>query len=267
MHFSFAALALLAGSALVQAQKTCGTKDASPNLVAEAQKFGRINAFRAQALKNTPKEDQDPKGTRTLKVKTYVHNIYVNRTVAGGWIPNADMEKQVRHMNEHFESTGITFDLRRVIHTKNPKWATYSIYDNPEVELEMKKSIRRGDYADLNIYLRPLGDGLLGFCYFPDDVAPDSDEFWYDGCEVLHTTIPDGSEFPYDEGKTATHEVGHWLGLFHTFQGGCDGGDEVADTPAQRSPTNGCPVGKDTCTGPKYPGADPIHNYMDYSYE
>ncbi|KAF9022605.1 hypothetical protein BDZ89DRAFT_1093230 [Hymenopellis radicata] len=111
---------------------------------------------------------------------------------------------------------------------------------------------RRGGASTLNIY-------SVGFDYAgnPSD----------DGIVILHSSLPGGTTRNYNEGQNATHEVGHWVGLYHTFQGGCFGsGDEVADTPAEGTPTSGCPKNKDTCI--LAPGVDPIrdhYNYMDYS--
>ncbi|MEM7309102.1 MAG: zinc metalloprotease [Planctomycetota bacterium] len=72
---------------------------------------------------------------------------------------------------------------------------------------------------------------------------------------------------PFDKGRTATHEVGHYLGLEHTFSGGCGSasacyttGDLLCDTNPEASDTFGCPPSKSSCGSP-----DPIHNYMDYS--
>ena len=130
----------------------------------------------------------------------------------------------------------------------------------------MKNALRQGGPNALNLCSTTAG-AYLGWAYLPDIVTKPG-QAHLDGVVIDWESIP-GTSTTYadrfDEGKTATHEVGHWLDLEHTFYGGCSAkGDFVDDTPPQKTPTSGCPEGKDTCSAP---GLDPIHNHMDYSYD
>ena len=128
----------------------------------------------------------------------------------------------------------------------------------------MKSALKEGDAADLNIYSNS-GGGYLGFAYYPS-ITTSNQYGVLDGVVVHYGSLPGGYIPNYNLGYTATHEVGHYLGLPHTFEQGCIGhGDYVDDTPYMSVPTSGCPAGKDTCT--RGTGLDPIHNYMDYSYD
>ncbi|KAK2758679.1 hypothetical protein FQN54_003369 [Arachnomyces sp. PD_36] len=195
----------------------------------------------------------------TIEIDTYFHVVASDEAESSNTTDQM-LNDQIDVLNTSYEPHGIQFNLVNISRTVDANWAVDG------AELDMKKSLRQGGYDSLNVYYMKEIGGNLGYCYFPDDIEEGSPDFIRDGCSVLATTVPGGSTDQYNLGGTTTHEVGHFLGLFHTFQGGCSGaGDEVADTPAQSSPSSGCPTNRDSCPGQE--GADPIHNYMDYSID
>jgi Pregnancy-associated plasma protein-A len=80
------------------------------------------------------------------------------------------------------------------------------------------------------------GGGFLGRAYFPRDVTDSTGRSYLDGLVVATGSLPRGDIPTYDLGFTATHEVGHWIGLYHTFQNGCSAiGDRIDEFTAQQS--------------------------------
>ncbi|MBG6136803.1 zinc metalloprotease [Longispora fulva] len=193
----------------------------------------------------------------TVTVPTIVHVIMKDTTRAGGNMPDAMITDQITVMNQAFASHGFQFTLTKTTRTVNSRW--YDM-DKRSAESAAKKALHEGGMGTLNLYVTGLGTNL-GYAYLPG-TAP---SLAYDGVVILNESIPGGTAVNYNEGDSATHETGHWLGLYHTFDGGCAApGDYVDDTPAEASSASGCPAGRDTCTST---GVDPIHNFMDYSYD
>ena len=185
------------------------------------------------------------------------HVIYrTRRGQEEGNIPDSMINAQIDVLNNAFAGTGFSFFLASVDRTENRRW--YTRCDSQDNQ--MKSALAIDPANNLNIYTcRPSG-GILGYAYLPSSF-PESD--YRHGVVLLDESLPGGSAAPYNLGDTGTHEVGHYLGLDHTFANGCSSpGDQVADTPAEASPAYGCPVGRDTCSSA---GVDPIFNYMDYT--
>jgi pregnancy-associated plasma protein-A len=201
----------------------------------------------------------------TATVLVWFHVITDGST---GYLSLNDLRAQVRVLNNTFggreggADTGFTFVLAGYDYTDNAKWFQMQ---GSGIEKEIKKTLKVGGDNTLNVYTN-TANIYLGWAYLPS--ITDSNQAYLDGIVVDWASFPHVSDQyldRYDEGETLTHEVGHWLNLEHTFFNGCNKeGDFVDDTPAEKTATSGCPAGKDTCPAP---GDDPIHNYMDYSYD
>lgn len=215
-------------------------------------------ALKSANSKGMPGGSVSPPATATT-INVYFHLI--TDASGKGNVPDTMILNQMQVLNTAYTGTVFSYNLVGTDITANNSW--YIAGPGSSAEKEMKAALRKGTADDLNIYANNMGGGLLGWATFPSSYASNP---LMDGIVILTESMPGGSAAPYNEGDTATHEVGHWLGLYHTFQGGCNGsGDFVADTAAERSPAYGCPTNRDSCTTIKTPGLDPITNFMDYT--
>jgi hypothetical protein len=196
-------------------------------------------------------------------IPVYFHVITDGST---GYLSKATVKAQINVLNRAYAggyggvNTGFQFTLKQTTYTDNAAWFAQETF---AAEVAMKEALQAGDATTLNLY-STSGGGFLGWAYYPKIVTSQKYDV-LDGTLIHYGSVPGGPITNFNLGHTATHEVGHWLGLAHTFEQGCQGhGDYVDDTPAMSIPTSGCPSGKDTCPEP---GLDPIHNYMDYSYD
>ncbi|KAI9750192.1 MAG: hypothetical protein M1815_001941 [Lichina confinis] len=254
----------------------CGTPDPGPEVMSmlsalheadlASAKGGSTLRLGSAASRARGRVEHERRQVQQLQIDTYLHLVTSADQLES--VTAYQMQRQFDRLSGSFARYGIFFDLKAVTRTVNDTWAAGSD------ERVMKRALRRGTYAALNIYFQTsLENEALGSCSVPGPLssaaASNPSLYALDGCTVAAGTVPGGDLYGYDEGQTAVHETGHWLGLLHVFQGySCGGnGDFILDTPSQSQSTDGCPTNppKDSC--PNQPGIDLIHNFMDYSFD
>jgi len=229
----------------------CGVRDLS------AEEFKAAEEHRHVTLKGLGVNAPMVNGST---IGVYVHVI--TNTNGEGALSSETINSQIDVLNAAY-APNWKFTLKGTDTTANDSW--YTMAPGKPAETQAKTALRLGNADDLNFYTANIGGGLLGWATFPKDYQKSPS---MDGVVILTSSLPGGSATNYNEGDTGTHEVGHWMGLYHTFQGGCfqiGGGDGVDDTPAEKEANYGCPGVVDSC--PSNPGNDPTDNFMDYVYD
>jgi pregnancy-associated plasma protein-A len=197
-----------------------------------------------------------------VDVRVFVH---VLRTPAHGGVPRSRIRSQLHVLNGAFAGrespysakSPFRFLVAGVDVSTNRAW--YRMDEGTLAEQHAKRALHRGTADDLNLYIGANAAGVLGWGTQPTAYGAQPR---LDGVVIARHTLPGGRYGRYSAGDDAVHETGHWLGLYHTFEGGCSGrGDRVADTPAEARPSYSCHLDRDTCASP---GDDPVHNFMDY---
>ncbi|KAG8686013.1 hypothetical protein FRC08_012785 [Ceratobasidium sp. 394] len=245
-----AAVAVALPNNATSVPRACGTHLSDSAIVAAEAHFA--------AHKLSPRTDG---GAYNQTIPVYWHVIQAGTNLTDGSIPESQITDTIDAMNNHFNESGLSFELAGRDYTTNADWFA-GVGPNSIQESDMKGQLRQGGANALNVYsvgfTSGTSVGLIGYATYPWDYARRPNN---DGVVIRYSVVRGGSTPHFNEGKSVTHEVGHWVGLYHTFQGGCKGtGDFVDDTPPENGPAFGCPTHRDSCPGG---GVDPIHNYMD----
>jgi len=227
----------------------CGTHDPS------TEAFNKANEVVEKWRQRLGRTSLRTENTGPLVVPLVFHVI---TTGDYGQLDASDITGQINVLNAAY-APEFEFTLIDTTYTENYIW-----FYQRSAEMDMKSALRQGGCETLNVY-STSGLGFLGFATFPYGCA---DSPVPDGAVINWDTLPGGPLTNFDGGDTLTHEVGHWLGLYHTFHGdtegdGCSGrGDGVADTP-QHKRNFSCTAGQNTCGSTN--DLDPLSNFMNYT--
>ena len=279
------ALILMANSSFAQEQTRCGidyiysTKAAeNPAVAAERE------AFRQQRAHADANPIENRAATRIIPVVFHVLHQNGSENISKEQIQSA-----ITQLNQDYSLTNTDAGNLRSIFTsvqanaeiefrlanKDPQGnctdgivRIYSAYTNDGDDEDIKSVSRWPNTKYLNIWVIKSipsdepGFITLGYAYLPDVVnwGPELDGIVMRSDRVGTIGTSNGT------GRTLTHEIGHYLGLDHTFSGGCSGsGDGVSDTPKAADANFGCDYNTNSCTNESPDKPDMIENYMDYS--
>jgi Pregnancy-associated plasma protein-A len=266
-------------------RRQCGTMVVHEKLSEQFASYRKNQDRIEQAVRRSLASGQAERMARKLiTIPTVVHVVY-KKTAEN--ISDAQVKTQIAVLNKDFRATnadkskvpavwkGLVADakLRFALAKKDPDGAatngitrTKTTRDSFGTSNAVKKTSQGGADAwpsdrYLNIWVCNLGDGLLGYAQFPGGPAAT------DGVVILYSAFGTSGAAgpPFNLGRTATHEVGHWLNLRHIWgdRNDCGGTDFVPDTPNQQLPNTGKPTFPHvTCNNG--PNGDMFMNYMDY---
>lgn len=279
-------LLALAGVAPANAQRNCGAMDHLHNMILQdpsvLQNRQTIEQFTEQWITN------NPQGTNRslVTIPVVVHVVY--RTSSQN-ISDAQIQSQINVLNADFaklnadwtntpsvfQSLVANVDIQFCLAQRDPNGnATNGIVRKSTTRSSFSTNdyVKRSAYGGsdawpsssyLNLWVCNLSNGILGYAQFPGGPAAT------DGVVINYLAMGNTgtASAPYNKGRTATHEVGHWLNLYHIWGDdgtSCNGSDNVSDTPNQADENYGCPSFP-TVSCSNGPNGDMYMNYMDYT--
>ncbi|MEM7367511.1 MAG: M43 family zinc metalloprotease [Bacteroidota bacterium] len=280
---------LLCGFAILPttafAQRTCGADAIMDNIRAnDPEQAARMDAIQRRIFQEAKSIQSSSRMDEVYLIPVVFHVVWNDSSEN---VSDAQLHSQIDVLNEDFrrlnadtintpsafralaEDSKIEFCLASFDPAGNPTTGitrtftnrnSFSLNDAVKSDASGGKSPWPRDQY-LNFWVCNLSGGILGYA-FPPGSTPAEDGVV---CHYTYTGRVGNINFPFHLGRTATHEVGHWLGLRHLWGvGGCSNDDGIADTPSQSSPNYGCQnFPSISCSNG--PNGDQFMNYMDYS--